>query len=53
LDTLTTVELVDKAFDRARFSETIKVECIQQLFKQHVDVDRLLDRLEIKPPVAL
>jgi uncharacterized protein len=53
LDTLTTVELVDKAFDQARFSETIKVDCIQQLFKQHVDVDRLLDRLEIRPPVAL
>jgi hypothetical protein len=53
LDTLTTVELVDKAFSQARFSETIKVECIQQLFKQQVDVDRLLNQLEIKPPVRL
>lgn len=53
LDTLTTVELVDKAFDQARFSETIKVDCIQRLFKQHVDVDRILNQLEIKPPVAL
>jgi uncharacterized protein len=51
LDTLTTVELVDKAFSEARFSETIKVECIQQLFRQHVDVDRLLAGLEVKPPV--
>jgi uncharacterized protein len=53
LDTLTTVELVDKAFAQARFSETIKVDCIQQLFKQHIDVDRLLNQLEINPPVAL
>ncbi len=53
LDTLTTVELLDKAFAQARFSETIKVDCIQQLFKQHIDVDRLLNHLEIKPTVAL
>jgi uncharacterized protein len=53
LDTLTTVEIVDKAFSEARFSENIKVECIQQLFKQHVDIDRLLDRLEIKPALRL
>jgi uncharacterized protein len=51
LDTLTTVELVDKAFSEARFSETIKVDCIQQLFQQHVDVDRLFAALELKPPV--
>jgi uncharacterized protein len=53
LDTLTTVEIVDKAFSEARFSETIKVECIQKLFKQHVDIDRLLDQLEIKPALRL
>lgn len=51
LDTLTTVELVDKAFSETRFSETIKVDCIQQLFRQHVDVDRLFTKLELKPPV--
>ncbi len=53
LDTLTTVELVDKSFSEARFSETIKVECIQQLFKQHIDIDRLLNTLEIKPALRL
>jgi uncharacterized protein len=53
LDTLTTVEIVDKAFSEARFSETIKVECIQQLFKKHVDIDRLLNQLEIKPALRL
>ncbi len=53
LDTLTTVELVDKAFSSARFSETIKVDCIQKLFKQHVDIDRLLNQLEINPALRL
>ena len=53
LDTLTTVEIVDKAFSEARFSETIKVECIQQLFKKHVDIDRLLNQLEIKSALRL
>jgi uncharacterized protein len=53
LDTLTTVEIVDKAFSEARFSETIKVECIQQLFKKHVDIDRLLNQLEVKPALRL
>jgi uncharacterized protein len=53
LDTLTTVELVDKSFSEARFSETIKVECIQQLFKKHVDIDQLLNTLEIKPALRL
>jgi uncharacterized protein len=53
LDTLTTVEIVDKAFSEARFSETIKVECIQQLFKKHVGIDRLLNQLEIKPALRL
>lgn len=53
LDTLTTVELVDKAFSEARFSETIKVDCIQQLFKTHVDTDRLLNQLGVKPALRL
>jgi uncharacterized protein len=53
LDTLTTVELVDKAFSSARFSETIKVDCIQKLFKQHIDINRLLNQLEIKPALRL
>jgi uncharacterized protein len=53
LDTLTTVEIVDKAFSEARFSETIKVKCIQQLFKEYVDIDRLLKQLEIKPALRL
>ncbi len=51
LDTLTTVAVVEKAFSQAQFSETIKVDCIQQLFKKNVDVDRLLTQLKVSPPV--
>ena len=51
LDTLTTVAVVEKAFSQAQFSETVKVDCIQQLFKKNVDVDRLLTQLKVNPPV--
>ena len=45
-DTLTTVEIVDRAFGSVRFQEQIKVECIQQLMEQHFDCDRLLQAME-------
>jgi BioD-like phosphotransacetylase family protein len=48
LDTLTTVEIVDRAFGQVRIHEPIKVECICQLTAQHVDVDRMLSDLELK-----
>lgn len=42
LDTLTTVEIVDQTFGKARLQEQIKVECIQQLMDTYFDLDRLL-----------
>ena len=45
LDTLTTVEIVDRAFGKVRLHEPIKVECIRQLMAKHFDVDRLLSKL--------
>lgn len=45
LDTLTTVEIIDNAFGKVRLQETIKLECIEQLMKQHFDCDRLLEKL--------
>jgi BioD-like phosphotransacetylase family protein len=45
LDTLTTVEIVDKAFGKARIQEPIKVECIQQLMDTYFDLNRLLSLL--------
>ena len=41
-DTLTTVEIVDKAFGTVRLHEAIKVECMQNLIEEHFQVDQLL-----------
>jgi BioD-like phosphotransacetylase family protein len=48
LDTLATVEIVDRAFGSVRLQEQIKVECIQQLMKEHFDCDRLLQAVMIQ-----
>ena len=53
LDTLTTVEIVDRTFGQVRIHEPIKVECIRQLMTNHFDIDRLLSQLRISPAVAL
>lgn len=45
LDTLTTVEIVDRTFGQVRVHEPIKVECIRQLMSEHFDLDRLLSKL--------
>lgn len=53
LDTLTTVEIIDRTFGQVRIHEAIKVECIRQLMTKHFDIDRLLSQLRISPAVAL
>ncbi|MEA5569596.1 phosphotransacetylase family protein [Calothrix sp. UHCC 0171] len=53
LDTLTTVEIVDKAFGQVRVHEPIKVECIRQLMSEHFDVNRLLSLLGLNATVTL
>jgi BioD-like phosphotransacetylase family protein len=45
LDTLTTVEIVARAFGKVRLHETIKLDCIQELIKQHFDLDQLISKL--------
>ena len=45
LDTLTTVEIIVRAFGKVRLHETIKLECIQELIKQHFDLDKLISKL--------
>lgn len=45
LDTLATVEIVDRAFGKVRIQESIKVECIQHLMDSYFDLDRLLSLL--------
>jgi BioD-like phosphotransacetylase family protein len=47
LDTLTTVEIVDRTFGSVRLQEPIKVQCIQQLIQEHFALDRLINKLEL------
>ncbi|NMG10746.1 phosphotransacetylase family protein [Brasilonema sp. UFV-L1] len=53
LDTLTTVEIIDRTFGTVRVHEPMKVECIRHLMTQHFDVDRLLALLNFNPAAAL
>jgi uncharacterized protein len=45
LDTLTTVEIVDRAFGQVRLHEPIKFQHICQMIEEHLDCDRLLSEL--------
>lgn len=49
LDTLTTVEIADRAFGSVRIQEPIKVQCVQELMRQHFDLDRLMTKLGLEP----
>ncbi len=42
LDTLSTVEIIDRAFGQVRLNEPIKVECICHMAEEYLDTDRLL-----------
>ena len=49
LDTLTTVEMIEQAFDQVRLHEPIKVECIDHLMTQHFDIERMMAALGLSP----
>ncbi|WP_088892657.1 phosphotransacetylase family protein [Leptolyngbya ohadii] len=49
LDTLTTVEIVDRAFGQVRLHEPIKVQAIQQMMAKHFKIDQLLTMLGLDP----
>jgi len=53
LDTLTTVEIVDRAFGQVRLHEPIKVQCICQMMAQNFDIERLLKALGLEPAVPV
>lgn len=53
LDTLTTVEIVDRAFGQVRVHEPIKVQCIRHLMAENFDIERLLHLLDFSPAAAL
>ncbi len=53
LDTLSTVEIVDRAFGQVRLHEPIKFQCVCQMVDEYVDSDRLLLELGLEPAKAL
>ncbi len=52
-DTLTTVEVVDGTFGKVPIYEDIKVQQIQNLMRQHFDMDRLLKSLDLALPTSV
>lgn len=52
LDTLTTVEIIDRAFGQVRLQEPIKMQCIQQLMAEHFDIKRLMHQLGLEPAMT-
>ncbi|MBE9142594.1 phosphotransacetylase family protein [Planktothrix mougeotii] len=53
LDTLATVEIIDRAFGQVRLHEPIKVESVNQLMKKYFHLDRFIQRLGISFPVSV
>lgn len=52
LDTLTTVEIADRAFGQVRLQESIKVQCIQEMMSEHFDIERLMSALGLEPALS-
>ncbi|MGI0487445.1 phosphotransacetylase family protein [Pantanalinema rosaneae CENA516] len=53
LDTLTTVEIVDRAIGQVRIQEPVKVRNLYQLMAQHFDLDRLIQELGLEPAIPV
>jgi BioD-like phosphotransacetylase family protein len=53
LDTLTTVEIIDRAFGQVRLHEPIKMQYVQQMVAEHFAIDQLMARLNLEPAVTL
>jgi uncharacterized protein len=45
LDTLETVEILDRTFGQVRLHETIKVDYVRQMMSEHFDFDLLIEKL--------
>lgn len=54
LDTLTTVEIIDRTFGQVRLQEPVKVECIRRMMAQDFHIDQLLEAIgiELSTPVS-
>jgi hypothetical protein len=47
LDTLTTIEIIEKTFGNVRLQEDIKMRCIQELMEQYFDIELLVKQLNL------
>jgi BioD-like phosphotransacetylase family protein len=47
LDTLTTVEIIDRAFGQVRLHEPVKVQAVFQMMTKCVNIERLLAKLKL------
>jgi uncharacterized protein len=52
LDTLTTVEIIDRAFGQVRLHEPIKIQSVYQMIQNHFNMSLLLDKLGLAPVVT-
>ncbi|NJL80304.1 MAG: phosphotransacetylase family protein [Richelia sp. RM2_1_2] len=52
LDTLSTVEIIERAFGQVRVHEPIKAECVRHLMREHFDINRLLSLMDLSPATA-
>ncbi|OLP16711.1 hypothetical protein BST81_19950 [Leptolyngbya sp. 'hensonii'] len=53
LDTLTTVEIIDRAFGQVRLHEPVKVQCVRQLMSEHFDLDQMIAQMGLQPAISL
>ena len=53
LDTLTTVEIIDRAFGQVRLHEPVKVQCAYQTIAHHFEIERLMAKLGLETAVTL
>jgi len=53
LDTLTAVEIIERAFGRVRLHEAVKVQCIRELVASAFDMPRLLEQLGAEAAAAV
>ncbi|MGF1676898.1 MAG: phosphotransacetylase family protein [Rivularia sp. (in: cyanobacteria)] len=52
LDTLSTVEIIERTFGQVRVHEPIKAECVRHLMREHFDINRLLSLMDLSPATA-
>lgn len=45
LDTLSTVDIIEKAFQHARFHESVKIDCIRTIVSESIDMPRMCELL--------